>query len=168
MGKRKANARLRHACNTLLMGILVCIVGVFGARMLESGAPAAEAPGAEAPGVEAAGAETPAHAYTCLLYTSPEVHRGAAFAVNVRVCGAHADDIRGRSHGKPPANRDCQIVSIIIPVSLPRRNVSLRRQRKLPERGGAEREPVSYTHRDVYKRQPLGLSEYAGWHHFYL
>ena len=39
MGKRKANARLRHACNTLLMGILVCIVGVFGARMLESGAP---------------------------------------------------------------------------------------------------------------------------------
>ena len=55
MGKRKANARLRHACNTLLMGILVCIVGVFGARMLGSGAPAAEGPGAEA-----AGAETPA------------------------------------------------------------------------------------------------------------
>lgn len=54
MGKRKANARLRHACNTLLMGILVCIVGVFGARMLGSGAPAAEGPGAEA-----AGAETP-------------------------------------------------------------------------------------------------------------
>ena len=67
MGKRKANARLRHACNTLLMGILVCIVGVFGARMLESGAPAAEAPGAEAPGVEAAGAETPAHAYTVVV-----------------------------------------------------------------------------------------------------
>ena len=67
MGKRKANARLRHACNTLLMGILVCIVGVFGARMLESGAPAAEAPGAEAPGAEAAGAETPAHAYTVVV-----------------------------------------------------------------------------------------------------
>ena len=62
MGKRKANARLRHACNTLLMGILVCIVGVFGARMLGSGAPAAEGPGAEA-----AGAETPAHAYTVVV-----------------------------------------------------------------------------------------------------
>ena len=62
MGKRKANARLRPACNTLLMGILVCIVGVFGARMLGSGAPAAEGPGAEA-----AGAETPAHAYTVVV-----------------------------------------------------------------------------------------------------
>lgn len=80
MGKRKAGTRLRHACDTLLLGMLVCIVGVFGARMLgradrpviepfPTEAPGAEAPGVEAPGAEAPGAEaeTPAHAYTVVV-----------------------------------------------------------------------------------------------------
>ncbi len=74
MGKRKLPARLRRACNTLLLGILVCIIGVFSARLVARSAdtpyiepfetPGAGAQGVETPGVEA---ETEARAYTVVV-----------------------------------------------------------------------------------------------------
>ena len=64
MGKRKAGARLRNACNTLLVGILVCIVGVFAARLVDH---SAKEHAAQPNGAEAMGAETPARAYTVVV-----------------------------------------------------------------------------------------------------
>ncbi len=65
MGKRKASARTARACNTLLLSALVCIVGVFAARMAEvKGGPPAET---SAPGMAAEAAESPAAACTVVV-----------------------------------------------------------------------------------------------------